>query len=106
MIGGFISGPNTTVVVRAIGPSLTQIGVQNALMDPTLELRDSNGVLVRSNNDWQETQQAQIQATGLAPTNEHESALIQVLTSGNDTAIVRGKNNTAGVGLVEVYNVK
>ncbi len=106
LIGGFISGPNTTVVVRAIGPSLTQFGVQNALMDPTLELRDSNGVLVRSNNDWKDTQQAQIQATGLAPTNDRESALVQVLTSGNYTAIVRGVGNTTGVGVVEAYNLQ
>ena len=106
LIGGFISGPNTTVVVRAIGPSLTQFGVQNALMDPTLELRDSNGVLVRSNNDWQDTQQAQIQATGLAPTNDRESALIQALTSGNYTAIVRGAGNTTGVAVIEAYNLQ
>jgi uncharacterized repeat protein (TIGR03803 family) len=106
LIGGFISGPNTTVVVRAIGPSLTQFGIQNALMDPTLELRDSNGVLVRSNNDWKDTQQAQIQATGLAPTNDRESALIQVLTSGNYTAIVRGVGNTTGVAVVEAYNLQ
>jgi uncharacterized repeat protein (TIGR03803 family) len=106
LIGGFICGPNTTVVVRAIGPSLTQFGITNALADPTLELRDGNGVLVRSNNDWQDTQQAEIQNAGLAPSDSHESALIQALTSGNYTAIVRGVGNTTGIAVIEAYNLQ
>jgi uncharacterized repeat protein (TIGR03803 family) len=106
LIGGFICGPNTTVVVRAIGPSLTQFGVHNALIDPSLELRDANGDLVLSNNNWRDTQQAAIQATGLAPTDNRESALIQALTSGGYTAIVRGVGNTTGVAVVEVYNLR
>jgi uncharacterized repeat protein (TIGR03803 family) len=106
LIGGFISGPNTTVVVRAIGPSLTQFGIKNALADPMLELRDANGVVVRSNNDWQDTQQTEIQNTGLAPSDIHESALIQALTSGNYTAIVRGAGNTTGVAVIEAYNLQ
>jgi len=106
LIGGFICGPNTTVVVRAIGPSLTQFGITNALADPMLELRDGNGVLVRSNNDWKDTQQTQIQNAGLAPSDTHESALIQALTSGNYTAIVRGVGNTVGVAVIEAYNLQ
>jgi uncharacterized repeat protein (TIGR03803 family) len=106
LIGGFICGPNTTVVVRAIGPSLTQFGIKNALADPMLELRDGNGVLVRSNNDWQDTQQTEIQNAGLAPSDSHESALIQALTSGNYTAIVRGAGNTTGVAVIEAYNLQ
>ena len=105
LIGGFICGPNTTVAVRAIGPSLTQFGITNALADPMLELRDGNGVLVRSNNDWKESQQAEIQNAGLAPSDSHESALIQALTSGNYTAIVRGVTNSVGVAVIEAYNL-
>jgi uncharacterized repeat protein (TIGR03803 family) len=106
LIGGFICGPNTTVAVRAIGPSLTQFGITNALADPTLELRDANGALVRSNNDWKDTQQAEIQNAGLAPSDNRESALIQALTSGNYTAIVRGVGNTTGVAVIEAYNLQ
>jgi uncharacterized repeat protein (TIGR03803 family) len=105
LIGGFICGPNTTVAVRAIGPSLTQFGITNALADPMLELRDGNGVLVRSNNDWKDTQQTEIQNAGLTPGDSHESALIQALTSGNYTAIVRGVGNTTGIAVIEAYNL-
>lgn len=72
--------------------------------DPTLELRDSFGVLVATNDDWMETQKAEIEATGLAPTNNAESAVLETLTPGNYTVLVRGKNET-GVGLVEIYHV-
>jgi uncharacterized repeat protein (TIGR03803 family) len=106
LIGGFICGPNTTVGVRAIGPSLTQFGITNALGDPMLELRDGNGVLVRSNNDWQDSQQAEIQNAGLAPSDSHESAMIQALASGNYTAIVRGAGNKTGIAVIEAYNLQ
>jgi YVTN family beta-propeller protein len=108
MIGGFILGGgagNTKVIVRAIGPSLAQYGLQ-ALADPTLELHDGNGALIYQNDDWQSDQQQEITATGLAPPDTHESALVQTLQPGNYTAIVRGKNNTTGVALVEVYNLE
>ncbi|MDQ6624821.1 MAG: hypothetical protein M3Y69_01590 [Verrucomicrobiota bacterium] len=106
LIGGFICGANTKVVIRAIGPSLSNAGVNNPLPDPTLELRDANGTIVRENNDWKETQQAEIQATGVAPTNDRESALVQTLTGGGAyTAIVRGAGSVAGIGSVEVYNL-
>jgi len=104
MIGGFISGNgNVNVIVRALGPTLTQFGVPNVLADPTLELRDVNGTLIASNDNWQATQQAAIQASGFAPPNAVESAIITVRPAGNTTAIVRGKNNTTGNALVEVY---
>ena len=107
MIGGFIiTGPGQKkVLVRAIGPSLAQHSITNPLQDPTLELHNGNGALIAFNDNWKDTQQAQIQATGLAPTNDNESAILRTLPPGNYTAIVRGKNNTIGVALVEVYGL-
>lgn len=110
MIGGLIvgghNGSSARVLVRAIGPSLTAFGVPGALSDPILELRDGNGTKVAVNDNWKDGQQAEIQATTLAPTNDLESAVLTTLPAGNYTAIVRGFNNTTGVGLVEVYNVQ
>jgi hypothetical protein len=107
LIGGFFAGPTTAshtkVVVRAIGPSLKS-QLPNALDDPTLELRDSFGVLKATNDNWKETQQAEIEATGLAPSNEAESAIFDDLTPGNYTALVRGKNQS-GIGIVEIFHV-
>jgi len=91
------------VIVRALGPTLSQFGVPTVLVDPMLELRDVNGTLVASNDDWQTTQQAEIQASGKPPPNAKESAIIIVRPAGNTTAIVSGKNNTVGNALVEVY---
>jgi uncharacterized Zn-binding protein involved in type VI secretion len=107
MIGGLIiTGPGQkNVIVRAIGPSLAQHGITNPLADPTLELHNGNGAPIAFNDNWKDTQQAQIQATGLAPTNDKESAIVRTLAPGNYTAIVRGKNNTIGVALVEVYGL-
>jgi hypothetical protein len=108
LIGGFFVGPNTAartnVVVRAIGPSISN-QVPNALNDPTLELRDQFGAVLASNDNWKEGQQSEIQAAGLAPTQDAESALLQTLPPGPYTALVRGANDTTGVGLVEVYHV-
>lgn len=109
MIGGFIAGPFTAaatrIVVRAIGPSLKP-AVTNTLDDPTLELYDRNGNQFASNDNWKDSQEAAIQATGLAPTDSRESAIyVDNLIAGNYTAIVRGKSGTVGVGLVEVYNL-
>jgi hypothetical protein len=110
MIGGFILGgsvgASSRVVVRAIGPSLGEAGVANALADPTLELKDANGATLISNDDWQQTQASEISSTGLAPANIHESALIISLPNGSYTGIVGGVGNTTGVGLVEVYNLQ
>jgi len=107
MIGGFIvtGSGEKNVIVRAIGPSLAQHGITNPLQDPTLELHNGNGALIAFNDNWKDTQQAQIQATGLAPTNDKESAIVRMLAPGQYTAIVRGKNNTIGVALVEVYGL-
>ncbi len=107
MIGGLIvSGPDSeNVIVRAIGPSLVNFGITNALQNPFLELHDANGALIVSNDNWKDTQQAEIEATGLAPSNDLESAIVRTLPLGNYTAIVRGVNNTTGVALVEVFGL-
>jgi hypothetical protein len=116
MIGGFIvtGGDPRRVIVRAIGPELTQFGVPNALNNPTLELHDSAGALIASNDNWQHTiiggiirddQVDDIRASGRAPEDGRESAIIAELPAGNYTAIIRGVNNTTGVGLVEVYDL-
>jgi sugar lactone lactonase YvrE len=109
MIGGFITaGGNgsTQIVVRGLGPTLTQKGVTDpVLADPFLSLRDGNGNLLWNNNDWKDSQQAEIQATGLAPPNDLESAIVRTVAPGNYTAILSGRNGTTGIGLVEVYKV-
>jgi hypothetical protein len=116
MIGGFIvqgSGPKR-VIIRAIGPELTQFGITDALANPRLELHNGNGALIATNNDWQTTilggiitsnQVSDIQNSGHAPTAASESAIIADLQPGDYTAIVRGVNDIAGVALVEVYDL-
>lgn len=110
LIGGFILGGNSltnnVVVIRAIGPSLTALKVAGALKDPTLELRNAAGTLLASNDNWADTQGAQITASGLAPTDSRESAILTALPAGAYTAIIRGKADSTGVALVEVYNVQ
>jgi len=107
MIGGFIIRARATrVVVRAIGPSLSAFGVPNALQDTVLELRDGSGSLIASDDDWRSTQEQEIIATGLAPTNDRESAIVATLNPGAYTGIVRGTNGTTGVALVEVYGLQ
>ena len=116
MIGGFIiqGTEPKTVIMRAIGPSLTQHGVPNALADPTLELHDGTGALIASNYNWQTThiggiitanQVSAIRNSGYAPSQARESAIIATLPPGNYTAIVSGVNNTIGVALVDVYDL-
>ena len=116
MIGGFIvqgSGPKR-VIIRAIGPELTQFGIPDALANPILELHDGTGALIATNDDWQTTilggiitssQVSDIQNSGHTPTAASESAIIADLQPGNYTAIVRGVSNTTGVALVEVYDL-
>ena len=109
VIAGFILGHNggmDRIAVRGIGPSLTAAGVPDALADPTLELRDSNGALLMANNDWQDNpaQAAELAAAGLAPTNDLESGIAMTLPPGLYTALLAGLNNGVGVGLVEVYD--
>lgn len=105
MIGGVIIGKTSEVLLRAIGPELTQFGISNALQDTTLELHDQDGVLITSNDDWKESQQAEIEATGIAPKDDRESAILMTLQPSSYTAIVRGKNDTTGVALVEAYQL-
>jgi sugar lactone lactonase YvrE len=107
-IGGFIvtGTASKQVVVRGLGPTLTQKGVTDpVLADPFLSLRDGNSTLLWNNNDWKDSQQAEIQATGLAPPNDLESAIVRTVAPGNYTAILSGRNDTTGIGLVEVYDV-
>jgi sugar lactone lactonase YvrE len=109
MIGGFIVGGGNSsarVLVRGIGPSLAAFGVSNPLPDPTIELHNSSGALISSNNDWKDLNPDAIRATGIPPTNDLEAAVVAVLPSGNYTAIVRGRNGETGVGLVEIYNLR
>ncbi len=107
MIGGFIikGSQDAEVVVRALGPSLTQASVPGALADPTLELHDPNGALVAANDNWKETQRNEIEDSELAPSSDNESAIIRMLPPGAYTAIVRGKDGGTGVALVEAYNL-
>jgi hypothetical protein len=116
MIGGLIVGGgsadgNARVLIRAIGPSLSNSGIQGVLSDPTLELHDGNGATTATNDNWkindqtQQSQEAEVRATTIPPSSDLESAIVATLAPGNYTAIVRGKNNTTGVGLVEVYNL-
>ena len=108
LIAGFIigTGESDTVVVRAIGPSLADAGVANPLQDPTLDLYDANGAVIISDDNWRDSQETLIQSTGLTPTNDAESAIIKSLAPGDYTAVVRGKNNSTGVALVDVFNLQ
>ena len=108
MVGGFIIGgsDSTQVIVRALGPSLAPFGIANPLPNPALEIYDSNGAQVAANDDWRSTQAQEIQATGLPPTNNRESAIVTTLGPGNYTAVVHDAGQGSGIGLVEVYNLE
>jgi hypothetical protein len=103
--GGFGGGSNTKVVVRALGPSLEQ-NISNFLPDPTLKVVDGNGSTVRANDNWKDSQKAALEALGIQPHKDAESALIVTLPAGNYTAVVTDKNNGKGIGIVEVYNIE
>jgi hypothetical protein len=106
-IGGFIitgTAPKH-VLLRAIGPSLTQFGVPGLLEDPVLELHGPGAFATVTNNDWRDDQEAEIQATGIPPSNNFESAIDATLAPGAYTAIVSGNGNTSGVALIEVYDL-
>jgi hypothetical protein len=113
LIGGFIVGGglgnggsgSEKVIVRAIGPSLSAFGVTGAMQDPTLELHDGSGTTIAFNDNWKDTQKAEIQATGIPPTNDRESAIVRVIPSGAYTAIVRGAHGTTGIAVVEAFNI-
>jgi hypothetical protein len=107
-IAGFIVTGNTAkqVVVRGLGPSLTNAGVQGALSDPMLDLYDASGNVLASNNDWQQSQAQALRDANLAPPNNLESAILSTLAPGAYTAILRGNGNATGIGLVEVYDLQ
>jgi hypothetical protein len=100
LISGVIIQDGGAVLVRLLGPSLPVAG---ALGDPTLELRDSNGALIDSNDNWRSDHEAEIMATTIPPSNDQESAIVRNLAPGNYTAIVRGVNDATGVAVVEAY---
>jgi hypothetical protein len=113
-IGGFIitGGVPKRVLLRGIGPSLTHFGVPDVLLDPVLELRGCTAqvcipeaIVNIINDNWRDTQEDEIQATGIPPTDNAESAILVTLIPGAYTAAIKGKNNTSGVGLIEVYDL-
>jgi len=108
LIGGLIigNGEPPVIVLRAIGPTLSSFGIAQPLQDPTLELRDANGALIAFDNDWNDNTPTGIKAALLKPTDDRESAIVASLAAGNYTAIVRGKNETTGVALVEAYRLR
>jgi probable HAF family extracellular repeat protein len=105
LIGGFIITGNQAkkVIIRGIGPSLGNFGVQGALADPTLELHQGNTTLL-TNDNWRE-HEAEVQATTIPPSNDLESAIVATLQPGNYTAILADKNGASGIGVVEVYDL-
>ena len=107
MIGGFIvSGTQSKkIMARAIGPSLAAFNVPGVLADPVLELRDSSGQLLAQNDNWRQDQESEIRNSGLAPSNDQESAIVYTVSPGNYSAVVRGKGESTGVALVEVYDL-
>lgn len=106
-IGGFIVTGNIPkrVLVRGIGPSLAHFGVAGVLADPVLELHGPGAFATITNNDWRDTQESEIEATGIPPTDDLESAIVVTLAPGPYTAIVSGNGYTSGVALVEVYDL-
>jgi hypothetical protein len=107
MIGGFIITGNdpSQLVVRAIGPSLGAFGVPSPLADPFVEIHDGNGATIQTNNNWRDSQEAGLQATGLAPSDDLESAILLSVTPGTYTAVVKGVDGGVGNALVEVYKL-
>lgn len=105
LIGGTIvlGSGSTTVLFRAIGPSLP--GVAHALQDPTLELYNGQGQVVATNDNWQDSQATEIENTTIPPNDPREAAILRPLTPGAYTAVLRGKNNTTGVALIEAYQL-
>jgi sugar lactone lactonase YvrE len=109
LIAGFVvsgNGPvGTSILVRALGPSLSAFGISDPLPDPVIELRDASGTLLASNNDWKDTQQTAISGTPLAPTDDRESAILISLHGGAFTAIVGSATGAPGTVVLEVYNL-
>ena len=108
LIGGLTigNGESPVIVLRAIGPTLSGFGIAQPLQDPTIELRNANGALISSDDNWKDNTPTGIKATLLPPTDDHESAIVASLAAGNYTAIVRGTNGTTGVALLEAYRLQ
>jgi len=106
-IAGFIINGATTrrLLIRAIGPSLADRGVADSIADPVLELHDNSGNLIATNDNWKDSQQAEIEATGIPPGNDAESALVWDFPAGAYSAVMSGKSGSTGVGLVEVFEL-
>jgi uncharacterized repeat protein (TIGR03803 family) len=111
IVSGGVGGGSARVLVRAVGPSLSAFGIQGPLQDPNLELHDASGATIASNDNWKmrpdgSSQQGEIEATGIPPTNDLESALVQTLAPGSYTTIVRGTGTTTGIAVVEAYTLQ
>jgi hypothetical protein len=106
MIAGLIitGNSNKAIVLRGRGPSLAAFGISDPLLDPVIELHGSNGSLITMNDNWKDTQRSQIEGTIFQPTDDRESVILIALAPSAYTAILTGKNNTAGVGIVEVFD--
>ena len=107
--GALTGSTSKPAIVRALGPTLRNyFGVQGVLDDPMIEIYDSNGTLIDSNDDWEDDGYAwQVQALGFAPTDQYESAIYRPsVLPGSYTVIVRGYNNTTGIALVEIYDLE
>ena len=107
MIAGFIVTGNSskTVLLRGMGPSLANFGLSDVLQDPVLELRSANGSLIFKNDNWKDDQRSLIEGTPFQPTDDRESVIVMTLDPGAYTAVLTGKDQTTGVGLVELYDV-
>ncbi|MDQ6625343.1 MAG: hypothetical protein M3Y69_04250, partial [Verrucomicrobiota bacterium] len=108
LIAGFFMGGGSgtgRVLLRALGPSLAEAGVNSALADPVLSLHDANGAALAANNDWKDSEKEAIESTGIPPSNDRDSALLAILPRGPYTAIVKGRDGTTGVATVEVYKM-
>jgi hypothetical protein len=109
MIAGVITGgrDQARILFRGIGPSLESNGIplSDRLQDPTLELHDANGSLLAANDNWKDTEQIEIIQSSLAPIDDREAAIVGDYPPGTYTVILRGKNNTTGIGLIEVYKL-
>jgi hypothetical protein len=108
MIAGFIlagGSGGSRVIVRAIGPTLAATGLAGTLADPTLELHDGNGLAIAFNDNWKDVQQSEIEATGIAPADDRESAIIASLPPGPYTAILASHDGGTGIAVIEVYNL-
>ncbi len=106
MLSGFITTGTTSLLIRALGPSLADAGLHRVLPDPELELRDQNGILIDENTDWIDSpNKAEIEATGLAPSDDLESAMLVTLAPGAYTVVFSGTGGTTGLGFAQIYSL-